>query len=209
MTSPNVLDLFSLEDRVVLITGAAGYLGTAMSHALAEAGATVVATSRRLADAERFADSLPRPSTGRHFGIELDPRRLDGDDTAELADWIAFHKQWRGLLHEGRVWLGEGADGLVWQAQGRSDEMLLFAIRTTPALDRRPQPLKLPFLAGVESCTFELLRIASGNQQHAIPLPDLWRSSATFTGSWLAHAGLPMPPLGAETAAIFHVRTAS
>jgi alpha-galactosidase len=144
-----------------------------------------------------------------HFGIELDPRRLDDASRAELADWIAFHKQWRGLLHEGRIWLGEGTDGLVWQAQGRSDEFLLFAIRTTPALDRRPQPLKLPFLAGADSCTFELLRVASGSQQLAIPLPELWLSSATYTGSWLAHAGLPMPPLGAETAAIFHVRTAS
>ena len=31
--------------------------------------------------------------------------------------------------------------GLVWQAQGRNDEFLLFAIRNAPALDRRPQPV--------------------------------------------------------------------
>ncbi|WP_310534063.1 alpha-galactosidase [Novosphingobium sp.] len=141
-----------------------------------------------------------------HFGIELDPRRLDSDETAQLADWIAFHKQWRGLLHEGRVWLGEGADGLVWQAQGSEREFLLFAIRTAPALDRRPQPLKLPFLAHAARCELELLRIASGRQQHASPLPELWQKGASFSGSWLAHAGLPMPPLGAETVAIFHAK---
>jgi alpha-galactosidase len=36
----------------------------------------------------------------------------------------------------------------------------------------------------------------------------LWRDTAIFSGSWLAHAGLPMPPLGAESVAIFHVRVA-
>jgi alpha-galactosidase len=81
-----------------------------------------------------------------HFGVELDPRQLNAADRAELAGWIAFHKDWRNLLHQGQVWLGEGSDGLVWQAQGTADEFLLFAIRTIPAQDRRPQPLRLPFL---------------------------------------------------------------
>lgn len=161
------------------------------------------ATGRTQSLAFRAAVAMPG-----HFGIELDPRRLDDADREELADWIAFHKQWRGLLHSGSLSLGEGPDGLVWQAQGRSDEFLLLAYRTTPALDRRPQPLKLPFLAEAGQCEIELLRIASGRQQHAIPLPAVWQSPASLTGSWLAHAGLPMPPLGAETAAIFHVKAA-
>jgi alpha-galactosidase len=162
------------------------------------------ATGRRQSLAFRAAVAM----TG-HFGVELDPRRLDDAERAELADWIAFHKQWRDLLHEGRVWLGEGADGLVWQAQGRGDEFLLFAIRTAPALDRRPQPLKLPFLAGAARVELDLLRIASGAQQHAIPLPQLWQDKACFSGSWLANAGLPMPPLGAECVAIFHAKVAA
>lgn len=162
------------------------------------------ATGRRQSLGFRAAVAMPG-----HFGIELDPRRLDANETAQLADWIAFHKQWRDLLHDGRVWLGEGVDGLIWQAQGRADEFLLFAIRTTPALDRRPQPLRLPFLAEAGLCEFELLRIASGTQQHAIPVPELWQGKAGFTGSWLAHAGLPMMPLGAETVAIFHARVSA
>jgi alpha-galactosidase len=160
------------------------------------------ATGRGQSLAFRAAVAMPG-----HFGIELDPRSLGDEDRADLAQWIAFHKQWCGLLHQGQVWLGEGADGLVWQAQGRADEFLLFAIRTAPALDRRPQPLRLPFLGHAGRCEAMLLRIASGRQQHAIPLPELWQQgAASFSGSWLAHAGLPMPPLGAETAAIFHVK---
>jgi len=142
-----------------------------------------------------------------HFGVELDPRRLNDADRAELAGWIAFHKHWRDLLHRGHVWLGEGADGLVWQAQGAADEFLLFAIRTAPPQDRRPQPLRLPFLADAGACTVQLLRIAGGEGGHAAHLPPLWAGRAqAFAGSWLAHAGLPLPPLKAECVAIFHVK---
>ena len=141
-----------------------------------------------------------------HFGVELDPRALSDADRAELAGWIAFHKEWRALLHGGSVWLGEGADGLVWQAQGRADEFLLFAIRTAPAQDRRPQPLRLPFLADAGACTLELLRIAGGEGGHAAHRPALWDGAQTFAGSWLAHAGLLLPPLKAESVAIFHAK---
>lgn len=145
-----------------------------------------------------------------HFGVELDPRALSDVDRAELAGWIAFHKQWRALLHGGSVWLGEGADGLVWQAQGCRDEFLLFALRAAPAQDRRPQPLRLPFLADAGACTIELLRIAGGEGGHAAHRPALWDGGAqVFSGSWLAHAGLPLPPLKAESAAIFHVKVAA
>ncbi len=148
-----------------------------------------------------------------HFGIELDPRMLGEDERTELADWIAFYKDWRGLLHGGRVWLGESADGLLWQAQGGKDEFLLFAIRTAPALDRRPQPLQLPFLAEAAHCEVTLLRIAGGDHGHAAqaaPLYDAMRGTAqNFTGSWLAHVGLPLPPLKAETVAIFHLKVAA
>ena len=143
-----------------------------------------------------------------HFGVELDPRKLDARDRAELADWIAFHKAWRHLLHGQQTWQGEAADGLVWQAAGSAQEFLLFAIRTAPPLDRRPQPLRLPFLAGTDHVALQLLRIGGGTRgyaMHSAPLFDAMRDAPQrFTGSWLAHAGLPLPPLKAESVAVFH-----
>lgn len=45
--------LFDLHDRSALVTGATGYLGSAMAWALAEAGATVLVNSRDAARADR------------------------------------------------------------------------------------------------------------------------------------------------------------
>jgi len=62
----DVMDLFSLEGRVAIVTGARGWLGSAMSRGLAEAGATVVVTSRDGDGAAEHARSLPGDG---HLGL--------------------------------------------------------------------------------------------------------------------------------------------
>ena len=69
---PTVQQLFDLTGRVALITGGCGHLGSAMSRALAEAGASVVLTSRDEHRAQSAVNQLPRSGTARHHGIALD-----------------------------------------------------------------------------------------------------------------------------------------
>ncbi|NOX55610.1 MAG: SDR family oxidoreductase [Planctomycetes bacterium] len=71
-SEPTVQQLFDLTGKRVLITGASGYLGGAMARALAEAGATVVASSRELAKAEAVAASLPAGADRVHRAVRLD-----------------------------------------------------------------------------------------------------------------------------------------
>lgn len=69
MPEPSIHELFDLTGRVVLITGGTGHLGSAMSRALAEAGAMVVIASRDAERAKAAAAALP----GRkHAGVALD-----------------------------------------------------------------------------------------------------------------------------------------
>jgi NAD(P)-dependent dehydrogenase (short-subunit alcohol dehydrogenase family) len=68
----SIWDMFSLQGKVAVVTGANSHLGSAFASVLAQAGATVVATSRDLDRAQKFAASLPASNGVRHWGVELD-----------------------------------------------------------------------------------------------------------------------------------------
>ena len=143
-----------------------------------------------------------------HFGVELHPATLDAGDTAALAAWIARYKLLRGRLHAGRTWLDEGADGLLWQAVGEADDMLLFVIRIDTARDRRPQPLRLPMLAAQRAVRVRLESLDEarhGDRPTAPVFAALAGEGVTLGGDWLAEVGLPLPALNAESVAIFRL----
>lgn len=77
---PTIQQLFDLTGKVALLTGGCGHLGSAMAAALAEAGASVVITSRSADKARAGAAALPRRGEARHHGVTLDhmdPATLD------------------------------------------------------------------------------------------------------------------------------------
>ena len=54
----SVMDLFRLDGKVAIVTGASSGLGVAFAHCFAEAGADVVLGARRVDKLERVADSV-------------------------------------------------------------------------------------------------------------------------------------------------------
>jgi NAD(P)-dependent dehydrogenase (short-subunit alcohol dehydrogenase family) len=114
----------TLADRVVLVTGAYGGLGSAVARAASRAGATVVITGKRKRQLEQLYDALlaeglrepvihpldmevatPREYTALAEGIERDLGRLDGivHAAASFAGLtpLAMHKpdDWLRALH--------------------------------------------------------------------------------------------------------------
>jgi gluconate 5-dehydrogenase len=69
---PTIHELFDLSGRAALITGGTGYLGSVMARALAEAGASVVISSRDAERARAAAGMLPVVGNARHHGVQLD-----------------------------------------------------------------------------------------------------------------------------------------
>ena len=74
MPERSVHQLLDLTGKVAIVTGAAGWLGSAMSRALAEAGATLVVTSRDAERAAEFAATLPGSG---HIGLALSQEETD------------------------------------------------------------------------------------------------------------------------------------
>jgi gluconate 5-dehydrogenase len=72
MPGQTVHDLFDLSGKVALVTGGTGYLGTAFGHALAEAGASVVISSRDEARGREAAAKLSAPGGASHHAVQLD-----------------------------------------------------------------------------------------------------------------------------------------
>jgi len=79
----SVLDLFRLDGKVALVTGASSGLGVAFAHALAEAGADVVLGARRTDRLAALADEL------NAAGGQVAFRALDVTDRADVEAFIA------------------------------------------------------------------------------------------------------------------------
>lgn len=70
--SNHVRELFSLQGKSALVTGASGHLGFALAQALAEAGARVIVSSRDLRRAEETAQRLPHVPDSVHGAVQID-----------------------------------------------------------------------------------------------------------------------------------------
>lgn len=74
----NVMDLFSLKNKVALVTGGAGQYGKSITEGLAEAGCTVIIASRNIEAIEKAAAEF------RENGFDIHGMQLDQADPVSV-----------------------------------------------------------------------------------------------------------------------------
>jgi len=79
-------NLFSLKAKVVLVTGATGYLGRAMSFAIAEAGAHVLINSRSIERCDKLVEEL------RGSGLSAESAVFDVSLEKEVDEFLSAYR---------------------------------------------------------------------------------------------------------------------
>jgi len=154
-----ILDRFSLQGRIALVTAGAGPLfGSSISQALAEAGATVITASRSLEANEQFAESLRAAghlAQGMQFDLaEPDSIRQLHADVIERFGRLDILVN-SALARDGHVGRLEEQDEEVWMRSARGDFAGLMLICQQFLLDmvrqRRGSIINISSIYGVVS----------------------------------------------------------
>jgi NAD(P)-dependent dehydrogenase (short-subunit alcohol dehydrogenase family) len=88
-------ELLSLKGKTAVVTGGAGYLGTAISETLAELGANLVIASRDRAKCEIKCEELVRSTEGSVKAVPLELDLLKKDSAPEF--FVQVHKHFNAI----------------------------------------------------------------------------------------------------------------
>lgn len=136
-----------------------------------------------------------------HLGVEWDLTRASDPERAELAEWIALHKQERSLLHTGRVVVADPADPAtaVHGVVAADGQAAIFAVVSLATSARAvPAPLRLPGLEPEHSYRIE--RLGPAPAYGSLTTGWLEDGSVEASGLVLVRVGVAMPVLLPETA---------
>ncbi len=157
----------------------------------------------------------PNPITGRrqamdfrakcamfgHMGVEADPARMREDDRAVLAAHIALYKDWRDVIHGGRLYAithpDPGVTGWLARGDGRA---LALVVQTAPAAGFHPAPVTF---AGLDDDARYRLWLPAPwpvPARHYLAQPQLWHDGIVLSGRALRCAGIALPLHLPETA---------
>jgi alpha-galactosidase len=142
-----------------------------------------------------------------HAGIEWDLAAVPPDELARLREWVALHKELRGLLHTGEtVRVDDAGDGaLLHGVVGPAGGVFAY-VRLATTIDVVPPRLRLP---GLDPARRHRVRV----RPEASPAPETGRiaqppwvaDGVETTGAALAHVGLAAPVLHVDEGLVLHV----
>jgi NAD(P)-dependent dehydrogenase (short-subunit alcohol dehydrogenase family) len=109
--------LLSLRGKTAIVTGGAGYLGSAISETLAELGANLILASRDQAKCQKECDELLRLTGGSIKAVALELDVLKRDSAAEF--FIRVHEHFEAVdILVNNAWSGNKN---TWESIGNED----------------------------------------------------------------------------------------
>ncbi|WP_112246991.1 alpha-galactosidase [Kribbella monticola] len=140
-----------------------------------------------------------------HFGIEWDISTASAGERAELAGWVALHKELRPLLHTGRVVRADrGSDdfllhGVVAQDGSRA---VYSAVQLAQSITSEVGRVRLPGLAKDRVYRVGKLATPGAEPRNSAPW---WTDGVELNGAALAAVGVQIPAQWPESAVLLEV----
>lgn len=131
----------------------------------------------------------------RHFGFEMDPRKLSPDEAAVLADVTAWYKANRGWMMAGTILRLDSADPTVtaeMQLSADGARFVVFAGQSAQTMQILPRPLRLTGLDPDARYRITLRNVADKPPQSRGP-NALKDGPLTLTGRALMGQGIHLP----------------
>lgn len=132
-----------------------------------------------------------------HFGVEWDLTEASAEDRAQLAEWIALHKQLRGLLHDGDVVRADHPDPSLWVhgvvARDRSRAVYAL-VQMATGVPAPPGRVRLPGLD--PDAAYRIAPLAPGDRPEGpaeSALPWWTEGGVTLPGRVLEAVGVRAP----------------
>lgn len=144
-----------------------------------------------------------------HFGLEADLTELDSEELERVAAYIRLHKEWRSILHSGRVIRQtlENGRALVFGvlSDDRARAIVSYAV-LDQTRDGLTAPLRLPALDPERRYRVQAFNKPRDPGRRMKNLPDiLFDGSLVLSGKALANSGLQIPVLDPDTALLLQL----
>lgn len=159
----------------------------------------------------RVADLEFRAATALfgHFGIEWDISAATQEERDELAQWVAYYKEMRHLIHTGSVLRRSFGNGTVWMIGAVSPDRSEALYGFTEMERDGDWPTNRVQLPGLKPEASYLVTPSGPNAASAntmmIP-PSWWETGALLTGKALAEIGLHLPAMFPEHTVLIHAK---
>lgn len=144
-----------------------------------------------------------------HLGIEWDLTSASDEDKAQLARWIALHKQHRGLLHTGTVVRADHPQPTTWVhgvVSTEQDEAIFAVVQLGSGADEYPGRVRLPGLDPARQYRVTPIDPADamGTRSGAARLA-WWDEGVQLSGRTLDRVGVQGPTQNPEHLVLLHV----